>query len=80
MTIPDRMNGFRKHILMTLTGAGALMLLLPVIFGVTACRPDPGPKATPYALPVPKFFPTRMNIPSDNPLTLEGIELGRYLF
>ena len=25
-------------------------------------------------------FPTNMNIPDDNPMSLEGIELGRYLF
>lgn len=35
---------------------------------------------TPYQIEVPKFFPTKMNIPEDNPLTVEGIELGRYLF
>ena len=35
---------------------------------------------TPYDLPIPKFFPTQLNIPADNPLTVEGIELGRYLF
>lgn len=46
-----------------------------------SCRNEPEVfHATPYSLPVPKFFPTRMNIPSDNPLTVEGIELGRYLF
>ncbi len=36
--------------------------------------------ATPYQIVVPKFFPTRMNIPTNNPMTIEGIELGRYLF
>jgi cytochrome c peroxidase len=35
---------------------------------------------TPYELQVPKYFPTQLNIPEDNPLTVEGIELGRYLF
>jgi cytochrome c peroxidase len=34
---------------------------------------------TPYKINVP-FFPDSLNIPVDNPLTVEGIELGRYLF
>jgi cytochrome c peroxidase len=43
---------------------------------------DPVPvyQPTPFALEVPFGFPTLMNIPEDNPLTVEGIELGRYLF
>ena len=36
-------------------------------------------KATPYNIAVP-FFPDSMNIPADNPMTVEGVELGRYLF
>jgi len=40
--------------------------------------------ATPYEWPTPAgnkpWFPTLMNIPSDNPMTVEGVELGRYLF
>ena len=36
--------------------------------------------ATPYTLQIPRYFPTHLNIPSDNPLTVEGIELGRHLF
>lgn len=36
--------------------------------------------ATPYTLEIPKYFPTKLNIPDDNPLTVEGIALGRYLF
>ena len=38
-----------------------------------------GPTATPYNLVIPPFFPP-MDIPADNPLTVEGIQLGRYLF
>ncbi len=41
---------------------------------------DTGFQATPYTLEIPKGFPTQLNIPEDNPLTVEGIELGRYLF
>lgn len=57
---------------------------------VVACNPDeeaaktpvpegPAHSATPYPLQIPPFFPP-MDIPTDNPLTYEGIELGRYLF
>ena len=35
---------------------------------------------TPYTLNIPRYFPTNLNIPKDNPLTVEGIELGRHLF
>lgn len=35
--------------------------------------------ATPYNLEIPPFFPP-MDIPADNPLTVEGVELGRHLF
>jgi len=35
--------------------------------------------ATPYELVIPPLFPP-MDIPADNPLTVEGIALGRYLF
>lgn len=36
--------------------------------------------ATPYELIIPHYFPTALNLPSDNPLTEEGIALGRHLF
>jgi len=35
---------------------------------------------TPYPLRIPKYFPNVLNIPEDNPLTVEGVRLGRYLF
>jgi cytochrome c peroxidase len=35
---------------------------------------------TPYTFDIPFAFPTKMNIPEDNPMTVEGVELGRYLF
>lgn len=55
--------------------------LLTVILLIDACRPEEvAYKPTPYYLQVPRFFPQNLNIPDDNPLTVEGIELGRYLF
>ncbi|MGB2423876.1 MAG: cytochrome c peroxidase, partial [Flavobacteriales bacterium] len=44
------------------------------------CGKDPQVwNPTPYELPIPPFFPP-MDIPADNPLTVEGVELGRMLF
>ncbi len=37
------------------------------------------PEATPYRLTIPAYFP-RPALPLDNPLTNEGVELGRRLF
>ncbi|MFZ4574909.1 MAG: MbnP family protein [Phycisphaerales bacterium] len=45
---------------------------------VTVLQPPPA-GTTPYELPVPARFPAPF-LPSDNPLTREGIELGRRLF
>ncbi len=56
-----------------------LLLLITVI--ISSCRkPTEKFSATPYNLEIPKFFPTKLNIPEDNPLTVEGIELGELLF
>ncbi len=35
---------------------------------------------TPYFIPDATHFPKELNIPANNPMTLEGVELGRYLF
>lgn len=35
---------------------------------------------TPYMIPEAEFFPKILNIPDDNPMTMEGVELGRFLF
>jgi cytochrome c peroxidase len=49
---------------------------------IASCLPEPDPAhtATPLPITVPKFFPTRLNIPADNPQTVEGVQLGRFLF
>ena len=57
-----------------------LCLCVLMIF-YSACRKNENSfHATPYTLPIPRYFPTHLNIPADNPLTVEGIALGRYLF
>jgi len=35
---------------------------------------------TPYIIDIPFGFPNKLNVPSDNPMTVEGVKLGRYLF
>jgi cytochrome c peroxidase len=64
----------------------ALMLAMTIIFVVSGCQkentPDPTQEVynpTPYELVIPTGFPD-MVIPEDNPMTAEGVELGRRLF
>ena len=57
--------------------------LLVSAFFFQSCDPKPTEvpfSATPYYLEIPRFFPTNLHIPNDNPLTVEGIELGKHLF
>lgn len=35
---------------------------------------------TPFKIKIPFGFPDKLNIPADNPMTVEGVKLGRYLF
>jgi cytochrome c peroxidase len=67
-----------------------LLTISALVLALVACRrpkpeePDaPGPGGghvtTPYALAIPPGFPP-MPIPADNPLTVEGVKLGRHLF
>ena len=64
----------------------ALLLLIPGL--LISCKPEPdepGPvgdaacPTAPYPLVIPTNFPP-MPIPSDNPMTEEGVRLGRFLF
>jgi cytochrome c peroxidase len=52
--------------------AGALVLGAQAFIG--------RPHVTPYPLTYPAYFGNRVNIPADNPLTVEGVALGRRLF
>jgi len=63
-----------------------ITLLMMLVFA-SACEkddpPEPDPPikpATPYNFQVPQGFPTNLNIPADNPMTVEGVTLGKYLF
>ncbi|MCE1168339.1 MAG: cytochrome-c peroxidase [Sphingobacteriia bacterium] len=57
-------------------------LLLTGMFGFLACQKERVEieKPHPYTLDIPKNFPSDLNIPIDNPLTEEGVKLGRFLF
>jgi cytochrome c peroxidase len=52
--------------------------LLPCVANCGCGTPDFS-NATPFQLDLPSFIPP-MQIPSTNPLTVEGIDLGRFLF
>lgn len=55
-----------------------LILILIAIF--LSCKKEKvNAVPTPYQLEIPSHFPA-MIIPSDNPMTVEGVELGRKLF
>lgn len=73
------------------TRYSVIILLLMSIGGLKGCYDDvefPGlpedvcmtaPPTTPYTLDIPAHFPP-MDIPADNPMTLEGVNVGRKLF
>jgi cytochrome c peroxidase len=54
--------------------------VMALLFALS-CRKDATSdlEPTPYNLEIPSHFP-QMQIPVDNPLTVEGVELGRHLF
>lgn len=57
-----------------------VVLLISLLFVFAACKKDQvGYQPTPYQLQIPSHFP-EMDIPEDNPMTKEGVELGRKLF
>lgn len=66
-------NAYQKFIAIVALTAGL------ILSGCGGKEPYPY-KPTPYTLEIPPYFPTLLNIPDDNPLTVEGINLGRYLF
>jgi cytochrome c peroxidase len=64
--------------------SGLLFLVLSSLFMQSCNQPpnDNSPKfiTTQYKFPAPRYFPTVLNIPSDNLTTVEGVKLGRYLY
>jgi len=66
------------RIIFFLTGFLMLFLLGSCKKGDQEAPADP--IQTPYTIIIPTYFPTLLNIPEDNPMTVEGVELGRRLF
>jgi len=57
-----------------------IFFILIILLAFFSCRKDNvGYEPTPYELEIPDHFPT-MIIPADNPMTVEGVALGRKLF
>ena len=64
-----------------------ILLILGISIFTNSCKdedPIPQPPGetwnpTPYELNIPQGFPD-MNIPADNPMTVEGVDLGKRLF
>lgn len=58
----------------------AFFIGLSVLLSITSCKKDrPIYRVTPYNLNIPDHFP-QMPIPEDNPMTQEGVKLGKKLF
>ena len=56
------------------------LLILFIAATVFSCRKDQIVfESTPYTIAIPSHFP-QMNIPENNPMTEQGVELGRFLF
>ncbi len=59
----------------------SLVMLSMVLCSCKDKEPDiPRWVTTPYTIEIPPYFPTQLNIPDNNPMTVEGIALGRFLF
>lgn len=56
-----------------------LFLIISIFSGCKDDQPNEKPSATPFTLTLPPGFPP-MKIPSYNPMTVEGIALGKKLF
>jgi cytochrome c peroxidase len=65
---------FRPYGFFLLAGAALLSLFSGFIKPIEHTTP------TPYQLSYPAYFGNRINTTEDNPLTVEGVELGRRLF
>lgn len=57
--------------------ASILCILVLALF-FSSCHPIEEP--TPLNIAIPYGFPSRLNIPDDNPMTKEGVALGKALF
>lgn len=65
----------------TMTRAKHTLLIITLLCLFSCHRDKPEPyKPTPYEIETPAYFPNQKNIPDDNPMTEEGVALGKKLF
>jgi cytochrome c peroxidase len=68
----------------SLTCARTWLLFFLLPFFLLSCKKKDSQDITfhpaPYTIQIPLRFPSQLNIPEDNPMTQEGVELGRDLF
>jgi cytochrome c peroxidase len=63
----------------------SVIFFFGLLLFIASCKKDQiiqepvGSSATPLAFPQPENLP-KVNMPADNPLTVEGVKLGRHLF
>ena len=63
--------------------AAFFFFILFMVSLISCKKPADAPASsitTPYQITIPSHFPAKLNIPSDNPMTVEGVTLGRFLF
>jgi len=65
---------------MKLRTISILFLLALAGLSATVIRRQTARRPTPFHLQYPAYFGNRIDTPADNPLTMEGVELGRRLF
>lgn len=61
------------------TGSFFLLIFLSFV-GIQSCKKDKGHQTTAYTLDLGNGALPQPNIPSDNQLTVEGVDLGKHLF
>lgn len=67
----------------TIKSRSVLLVVLTLTLITSAmvrCSGDQERGPRPYVFPLISGFPSELNIPVENPMTVEGVELGRYLF
>lgn len=74
------MKKFRFYALSSVLMAFLLLMIHACTQDETIEQQPQSFKATPYEIPDVAYFPKNLNIPEDNPMTVEGVTLGRYLF
>jgi len=77
---PGRMSPLLNGVFISLAKAGSIVIMT-LLYSSCNKSNDPVPfSPTPYKIVIPYGFPTKLNIPDNNPMTEEGVELGRALF